>query len=80
MIAGIGLLPGICVRLFIGTTLSTMTQESMSFSNLINGENAPYIIALIVAGVILAIVGITYMTRLTKRYLKQLELQIKEEE
>jgi hypothetical protein len=42
----------------------------MSFSNLINGANAPYIIALIVAGVILAILGITYMTRLTKRYLK----------
>lgn len=73
VIGGIGMLPGQVVRLFIGTTLSTMTSDSMSLYSIIDGEYGGLIIAMAILGVIVGISGITYITILTKRYLRQLE-------
>lgn len=70
---GIGMLPGICVRLFVGTTLSCMTEDSMSIQSIIFGEHSTLIITMIVIGMLVGISGITYITILTKQYIKQLE-------
>lgn len=67
ILGGLGMLPGLLIRLFIGTTLSAMTEESISISSII-GEQ-PIVIVFIVGGLIVGIAGITYVTVITKRYL-----------
>ena len=64
--AGIGMLPGICVRLFVGTTLACMSEESLSLDSILFGENSTLIITMIVIGTVVGISGITYITILTK--------------
>lgn len=67
ILGGLGMLPGLLIRLFIGTTLSAMTEESISISNIISEQ--PVVIVFIVGGLIVGIAGITYVTIITKRYL-----------
>jgi uncharacterized membrane protein YdjX (TVP38/TMEM64 family) len=72
--AGLGMLPGILVRLFVGSTLAALTKESVSISTILReGENSGLIVALIAGGAIVGISGIAYSVRLTKGYLRQLE-------
>ena len=70
IIGGVGMLPGQVLRLFIGTTISSLTQDEMSFFSILSGEYGPLIIATMIIGVILGISGTTYITIVTKRYLK----------
>jgi uncharacterized membrane protein YdjX (TVP38/TMEM64 family) len=78
--AGAGMLPGILVRLFVGSTLSAITQESLSFESIMQGEHSKMIIGLIIGGGLVGAGGIAYTTRLTKRYLSQLESNITEKD
>lgn len=72
--AGVGMLPGILVRLFIGSTLHALTRESVSLYNIVfDSEYSNLILFLIIGGGVVGISGIAYSIRVTKRYLKQLE-------
>ena len=63
-LGGFGSLPGITVRIFIGTTLSNLTQATSE-----EFEGGPLLLGLLVGGTIMASAAIGYMTAVTKRYL-----------
>jgi len=73
IVGGVGMAPGVLVRLFIGSTLSALTQENISIQSLFEGENKTLIIAMGVAGLIIGGAGVAYIILVTRRYVKELE-------
>lgn len=67
LIGGLGLVPGLTLRIFIGTTLSTLANTS-------NLKNNPLVVGMLVIGSALAIGGIVYISIITRRHLKQMSL------
>lgn len=71
--------PGMLIRLFIGTTLFELTKDSISFKSLIfESENTSLYIALGVCAVLIFIVGFTYISRVTKKYIEQIEIEVEQ--
>ena len=73
VIGGLGMIPGLSARLFVGSTLSELTKDSISLSSILQGSNTPIILTMVIAGLIVGISGMIYITALTKRYIRQLE-------
>jgi uncharacterized membrane protein YdjX (TVP38/TMEM64 family) len=70
IIGGLGMLPGMLIRLFIGTTLSELTKDSISFKSLVfESENSTLFIVLGVFAILIFIAGFTYISRVTKKYI-----------
>ena len=70
IIGGLGMLPGMMIRLFIGTTLSELTKDSISFKSLVfESENSTLFIVLGVFAILIFIAGFTYISRVTKKYI-----------
>ncbi len=67
MIGNLGMLPGIILRVFIGTTLQSLTADNGLRTN-------KWIIGFIVVGTIIAILTIVYITIQTKKHLRELDL------
>jgi uncharacterized membrane protein YdjX (TVP38/TMEM64 family) len=68
----IGFIPGFILRIFIGTSLSALTDETSAL------KNNPWLVGMIVVGTILAIAGIIYITMVTKKHLKEMNLNSEE--
>lgn len=73
VLGGVGMLPGVLLRVFIGSTLSALTQENFSIPSLFEGNKKYLIITMGVAGMLIGIAGIAYITIVTKRYVRELE-------
>ena len=70
IIGGLGMLPGMLIRLFVGTTLSELTKDSISFKSLVfESENSTLFIVLGVFAILIFIAGFTYISRVTKKYI-----------
>lgn len=54
------------MRVFIGTTLSSLTQDTSDL------KKNPLVLAVVIGGTIVAIGGIVYITKVTKRHLNEL--------
>jgi len=77
IIGGLGMFPGMLTRLFIGTTISELTKDSFSFKALVfDSENTSLYIILAIFGLFIFIAVFTYISRVTKRYIQELELQL----
>lgn len=61
-----GMIPGLLLRVFIGTTLSSLTQDTSGI------KKNPLVLAVVIGGTIVAIGGIVYITKVTKRHLNEL--------
>jgi uncharacterized membrane protein YdjX (TVP38/TMEM64 family) len=68
--AGIAMLPGIALRVFLGSTLSNVTSESTSLSELLKGENKVFIIIMVILGIIVGTVAAVWVLRVTKGYIQ----------
>lgn len=66
------MIPGLVLRVFIGTTLSSLTQDTSGI------KKNPWVLGIVIGGTIVAIGAIVYITKVTKQHLK--ELQFDEEE
>ena len=60
----LGMLPGLILRVFIGTTISSLTTDTSAF------KKNPWVIAAIVVGLIVAVLAIVVITKETRKYLK----------
>ena len=70
IIGGLGMLPGMLIRLFIGTTLFELTKDSISFKSLVfESENSTLFIVLGVFAILIFIAGFTYISRVTNKYI-----------
>jgi len=65
-IGGIGMIPGTIVYVFVGTTISSITDAATG-----NYESSPATLALLIVGSVLACVLIIYISILTKKYLQK---------
>jgi hypothetical protein len=75
-LGGLGMIPGQVVRLFVGTTLSELTKDSMSFSSIFkDSKNNGFYIFVGICALLIFIGGLIYLTRVTKHYLRSLEEQ-----
>ena len=61
----LGMLPGLILRVFIGTTFSSLTTDTSSL------KSNPLVIAVIIVGLIIAVVAIVVITKETRKYLKE---------
>ena len=75
VLGNFGMLPGLIVRVFFGTTLSELTQENLTnlMSIFTESDNLPLIIVLAILGLAVGCAGITYIVLITKRYIRQVE-------
>jgi hypothetical protein len=62
-----GMIPGLTLRVFIGTTLSSLTQDTSAI------KKNPWVVGIVIGGTIVAIGAIAYITKVTKQHLKELE-------
>jgi len=60
----LGMLPGLALRVFIGTTLSSLTNDTSSL------KNNKVMLAFVVVGTLLAIAGMVVISIRTKRQLE----------
>jgi uncharacterized membrane protein YdjX (TVP38/TMEM64 family) len=60
----LGMLPGLILRVFIGTTFSSLTTDTSAL------KKNPWVIAAIVVGLIVAVLAIVVITKETRKYLK----------
>ncbi len=59
----LGMIPGLVLRVFIGTTLSSLTQDTSGL------KKNPLVLCVVIGGTLIAIGGIIYITKVTKRHL-----------
>lgn len=62
----LGMIPGLLLRVFIGTTLSSLTQDTSGI------KKNPLVLAVVIGGALVAIAGIVYITKVTRRHLNEL--------
>lgn len=60
------MIPGLILRVFIGTTLSSLTQDTSGI------KKNPLVLGVVIGGTLVAIGGIIYITKVTKRHLNEL--------
>ena len=68
ILGNLGMLPGLALRVFIGTTLSSLTQDGSGL------KNNKLLMAFVIVGTLLAILGMIYISIKTKRHLQELNL------
>jgi hypothetical protein len=54
------MIPGLTLRVFIGTTLSSLTQDTSGI------KKNPWVLGIVIGGTIVAIGAIAYITKVTK--------------
>lgn len=67
IIGNFAMIPGLALRIFIGTTLSTLTSTDAL-------KKDPLLLGMIVVGLGFAIAGIVYISIVTKRHLKAMDI------
>lgn len=63
-LGNLGMLPGLALRVFIGTTLSSLTQDTSII------KNNKIVLAFVVVGTLLAIAGMVVISIRTKKHLE----------
>lgn len=63
-LGNLGMLPGLALRVFIGTTLSSLTQDTSTL------KNNKVLLAFVVIGTLLAIAGMVVISIRTKKHLE----------
>jgi len=78
VLGNFAMLPGLIIRVFFGTTLSELTEET--FSNMWvlfkDSDKLPIFIILAIIGLVAGCGGLFYVTLIAKRYIKHVEEEI----